>query len=208
MIHNLSCEWEKEPKERIDEHKHLATMLSIFVDGYQADEEVIVEYAQILSKLNTNSFSIVGPDMETVAMAIFPNFGAMANHSMTPNSVPAFCLGECGKLTLLALRDIEAGEEITVSYVPAESSYMQRQWTLKDSYYFTCGENNDDLQRRLIHSYKSPSTAKTINIYQLSPEDQGLDIQLVKPEENLEFYVRNVEKSPDEWESVSRSTCS
>lgn len=43
-----------------------------------------------------------------------------------------------GRLTIHALRDIEAGQEITISYLPSTSEYAERQRYLKEKFKFEC----------------------------------------------------------------------
>ncbi|KAJ5100809.1 SET domain-containing protein [Penicillium angulare] len=43
-----------------------------------------------------------------------------------------------GELTIHALRDIDAGQEITISYLAGTSDFVERQLRLKETFKFTC----------------------------------------------------------------------
>lgn len=63
-----------------------------------------------------------------------------SNHSCVPNAEPAF-VSNNSRLSLIALKDIEIGEEICISYLDEcnlERSRHSRQKTLKENYLFVC----------------------------------------------------------------------
>ena len=43
-----------------------------------------------------------------------------------------------GRLTIHALRDIEEGQEITITYLGDEAEYAERQQSLHDKFFFNC----------------------------------------------------------------------
>ena len=95
----------------------------------------------------------------------------MTNHSMNPNALTTYALGDRGKMTLVASRDINSGEEVTISYTPFENSFMQNLTILKTQYYFDY--NGNSVERPLIWSFQSRTLGKAINIRQLQPADSG-----------------------------------
>lgn len=59
------------------------------------------------------------------------------NHSCLPN-VMAVCSHNSHRLTLIALRDIIKGEELTISYIDESAPFSERQKQLKEYYKFDC----------------------------------------------------------------------
>jgi len=59
----------------------------------------------------------------------------MMNHSCEPNCIVNF--GRDSEVVINALRDIESGEELLISYVVETAPYEERQFELK-SYGFEC----------------------------------------------------------------------
>lgn len=71
----------------------------------------------VTTRVPTNVFSMLDDDGEVCALGLFPGC-AMLNHSCSPNAIQSF---KGAQLEIVALRDIAAGEEVTISY-GAESS--------------------------------------------------------------------------------------
>ena len=66
---------------------------------------------------------------------------ALLNHSCAPNTAWARAGDNVRQLELRAIREIEAGEEITVNYISVEGRYSDtaaRQTRLRDGWDFTC----------------------------------------------------------------------
>lgn len=61
--------------------------------------------------------------------------GSLVNHSCDPNT---FVFFEQSQLRVRSLRPINAGEEITQTYVDSKPGVMMRQKILKSDYFFTC----------------------------------------------------------------------
>ncbi len=97
--------------------------------------------------------------------AFFP-CGALANHSCDPSASFLGCAWEVGAagptLCLTALRDIAAGEEVTISYGYGEEAVQERRYKLLVSHRFACacarcvdedpraGGSGDPLSRHFI----------------------------------------------------------
>ncbi|KAI8619923.1 hypothetical protein BC830DRAFT_1039507, partial [Chytriomyces sp. MP71] len=60
-----------------------------------------------------------------------------ANHSCVPNCAVAF-EPVTHMARLVSLRDIQEGEELTVSYVDSADPYHSRRLDLQRRYFFTC----------------------------------------------------------------------
>lgn len=69
-------------------------------------------------QMNVNSFRITDANGDEIGIGFDPLLG-MANHSCAPNASLEFD-GRCAVLT--ALRHIEKGEEITISYIGQSGS--------------------------------------------------------------------------------------
>jgi len=63
--------------------------------------------------MNVNTFRIARPDGEEVGLCFDPLL-SMANHSCVPNACIQF---EGRRASVRALRRIEQGEEVTISYI-------------------------------------------------------------------------------------------
>ncbi|KAG9236523.1 hypothetical protein BJ875DRAFT_222196 [Amylocarpus encephaloides] len=96
------------------------------------------EILVLLYKIVTNGFSIVQADysggMGSLGGCVDLT-GAVLRHSCTPN---AFYFFEGRELQVRTLRVIPAGEEISISYVNINSSYLQRSGVLWNVYHVAC----------------------------------------------------------------------
>ncbi|KZT58763.1 hypothetical protein CALCODRAFT_494468 [Calocera cornea HHB12733] len=92
-----------------------------------------------LSRFQTNSFSLTTPDLTNIGVAISP-LAALISHSCLPNAVVVFPtgLGRRGALEVIALRDLQPGDEVLTSYLDVALPRAQRQKELKDRYLFDC----------------------------------------------------------------------
>ncbi|KAF9073357.1 SET domain-containing protein [Rhodocollybia butyracea] len=100
------------------------------------------ETHELLGILRTNFLThdiAEEPDPANDFVGIFPTISRV-NHSCTPNSNYYFSFGTFSG-ELRAIRDVEAGEEITIMYVNiAAQGRVRRSW-LKEDYFFACGCN-------------------------------------------------------------------
>ncbi|EJT97670.1 hypothetical protein DACRYDRAFT_111714 [Dacryopinax primogenitus] len=99
----------------------------------------IRDLTNLLSRFQTNSFSLTTPDLTNVGVAISP-LAALISHSCMPNAVVVFPtgLGRRGGLEVIALRDLQPGEEVLTSYVDIALPRSLRWKELKDRYLFDC----------------------------------------------------------------------
>ena len=102
------------------------------------------EIAHLLYAVQCNAHRVtlragLGDDAPSPAVGLFP-FTSMLNHSCQPSCQHYFISGDGSppRLVLLALRDIEPGEELCYSYVPLYQSRRARQDQLHAAYGFTC----------------------------------------------------------------------
>ncbi|KAM0451340.1 hypothetical protein ACHAO4_006015 [Trichoderma viride] len=81
------------------------------------------------------------------------------NHSCRPNTHKSWN-ANLQRLTVHAVRDIERGEEITVSYLGEVMGYIERQMILKERFRFDCG--CDRCSTTQFQRLKSDSRIRTI----------------------------------------------
>lgn len=88
--------------------------------------------------LKTNSFAcqVSDGDAGSGYMCLFPSV-ARINHACKPNSFGRF-IPKSLLMEIKALRDIEPGEEISISYGKIELKYAERQHLYKDGWNFKC----------------------------------------------------------------------
>ncbi|KZV95869.1 SET domain-containing protein [Exidia glandulosa HHB12029] len=114
------------------------------------------------------------PDPQNRFVGCFPTI-ARANHDCSPNSNYYFVFGSFSG-QLRAMRDIEEGEEITISYCDALAPRVERQAALERLFCFTCGCPSCSLPERegrlsderrarldtLVASIEQPSATVTL----------------------------------------------
>ncbi|KAK3940852.1 hypothetical protein QBC46DRAFT_458638 [Diplogelasinospora grovesii] len=98
------------------------------------DREDYDEISVVEDVLITNSFAVTvdGRDF----MGLFPDLSRM-NHACNPNAAIHFSETALA-MTVWASRDIEPGEEITITYSDVGMTYTERQDTLHSIWGFTC----------------------------------------------------------------------
>lgn len=87
----------------------------------------------------TNSFAIAHDTESVLAVNI-----ARVNHSCLPNAEHLY-INRAGLLTLWAVKDIPAGEEITLSYMDDFKGYEERKVFLERNWNFVCDCNACDI---------------------------------------------------------------
>jgi len=92
------------------------------------------DVAKLIGQVRTNACEVTRRG-EKVGMALSVLTG-WHNHSCLPNAQST--VDEDGKVAVRALRDIEADEEVTISYIDAMQDYDVRRKTLKEHYGFDC----------------------------------------------------------------------
>eukprot|EP00742_Colponemidia_sp_Colp-10_P005740 GILJ01006135.1.p1 GENE.GILJ01006135.1~~GILJ01006135.1.p1 ORF type:complete len:567 (+),score=73.22 GILJ01006135.1:41-1702(+) len=96
------------------------------------------ECIDLACRININAHGLVDIDGDTntnIGLGLFP-FVAMLNHSCEPNAV--YICGENGVMSVRAIRDISADEEVSVHYVDLYQPLHQRREALLQSKHFLC----------------------------------------------------------------------
>ncbi|XP_059268549.1 histone-lysine N-methyltransferase SMYD3 isoform X2 [Mustela nigripes] len=81
-----------------------------------------------------NAFTICNAEMQEVGVGLYPSM-SLLNHSCDPNCSIVF---NGPHLLLRAVRDIEAGEELTICYLDMLMTSEERRKQLRDQYCFEC----------------------------------------------------------------------
>ncbi|KAG3173543.1 hypothetical protein PI124_g1302 [Phytophthora idaei] len=90
---------------------------------------------KLFGRVNCNAFSIANDvTNEAVGIGLFPE-GALFNHDCDPNCVVSF---KGREMKVHVVKDVEVGQELTVSYIELLQSTEKRRMELKDSYFFDC----------------------------------------------------------------------
>ena len=93
-----------------------------------------IELIELLSKFRRNNFRIFDCDVFDVAEGLFP-LSSKINHSCCPNATILF---NDRSLVVRATIDIDAGSELTISYVDCLTHFKTRQMKLRERYLFEC----------------------------------------------------------------------
>lgn len=108
------------------------------------------ELLDLVCQFSCNSFTLTDSDLNPLGVCMHPSI-AMVNHACTPNAAVVFPFGGSAKhgqqkwndgedkiMQLVALRAIEPGEELLISYVDIADTYEERKSYLKKRYCFDC----------------------------------------------------------------------
>ncbi|DBA72574.1 TPA: hypothetical protein ACH3X2_010328 [Trebouxia sp. C0005] len=89
-----------------------------------------VQRGRAASGIHKAKEDVVGREMYITA--------SFFNHSCEPNCIKKRVHGHSGLASVTALRDIKAGEALTISYIDLELPRSARQLELKTSFFFDC----------------------------------------------------------------------
>jgi hypothetical protein len=95
----------------------------------------VEEVVGLLAREECNGFAVWSRDYERVAASLVPG-AALVNHSCGPSA--AKVTGTGFNVELRALRDLSAGEEVTISYVPLCEPLAGRCALLRHHFNFSC----------------------------------------------------------------------
>jgi hypothetical protein len=93
----------------------------------------------LVSRATINSIVAYSSDLSAVGVALSTT-AAMINHSCIPNVAIVYPNGPgaARPMHVVAIRDLEPGDELTTFYVDVSDPYAQRQKILQQRYSFTC----------------------------------------------------------------------
>ncbi|GJE99629.1 SET domain-containing protein [Phanerochaete sordida] len=105
--------------------------------GAAAAPQDIVE--DVFARFGNNNF-VVQSHLNAYAHGVFPLASRVFNHSCVPNCVPKYIITptELVTMEIVALRDVDPGEELTLPYLDPALPFDIRQRALQESYGFAC----------------------------------------------------------------------
>ncbi|KAG0361979.1 SET and MYND domain-containing protein 3 [Podila minutissima] len=108
-----------------------------FLKGSGADETSSgASGFDLIRKLSAYGFSMTNLETTTlVGLGLYIQSMAFMNHSCVPNCVYVF---KGPKVECRVIRDIQPGEEMTISYIDQVGTTRERQRQLKEQYHFVC----------------------------------------------------------------------
>ncbi|KAG0342313.1 SET and MYND domain-containing protein 3 [Podila horticola] len=107
-----------------------------FLKGSGVDETSGASGFNLIKKLSAYGFSMTNLETTTVVgLGLYIQSMAFMNHSCVPNCVYIF---KGPKVECRVIRDIQPGEEMTISYIDQIGITKERQRQLKEQYRFVC----------------------------------------------------------------------
>ncbi|KAI0365729.1 SET domain-containing protein [Pilatotrama ljubarskyi] len=101
--------------------------------------EILAVARELYMRFGNNNF-VVHSHLNSYGHGVFPLASRLFNHSCVPNAVCKYVIrrSEPVLMQVVALRDIEEGEEITIPYLDPALPYQTRQEALRVNYGFEC----------------------------------------------------------------------
>ncbi|KAJ1043210.1 hypothetical protein NDA10_004179 [Ustilago hordei] len=151
------------------------------------------ELLDLVCQFASNSFTLTDSDLNPLGVCMHPSM-AMINHACTPNAAVVFPFGGAAKngqqkwndgedriMQLVALRAIEPGEELLISYVDIADTYQDRRNYLKKRYCFDCRcELCRKSQAKLASASGQPFASPSSSPMQHAPQD-GFGVRPPRP---------------------------
>ncbi|KAM9608521.1 histone-lysine N-methyltransferase SMYD3 isoform 3-T3 [Morphnus guianensis] len=134
---DLQSNTEQLSEEMKDGLRHLAQTLQLYLKMEIQDAShlpPVIDFFQIFTKVTCNCFTISNGEMQDVGVGLYPSM-SLLNHSCDPNCVIVF---EGYQLLLRSVREIQIGEELTISYIESLMTTSERQKQLMRQYCFEC----------------------------------------------------------------------
>ncbi|KAM7118129.1 histone-lysine N-methyltransferase SMYD3 isoform 1-T1 [Ciconia maguari] len=134
---DLQSNIEQLSEEMKDGLRHLAQTLQLYLKTEIQDVSHLppaIDFFQIFTKVTCNCFTISNGEMQDVGVGLYPSM-SLLNHSCDPNCVIIF---EGYQLLLRSVREIQIGEELTISYIESLMPTSERQKQLMRQYCFEC----------------------------------------------------------------------
>nr|XP_047909116.1 histone-lysine N-methyltransferase SMYD3 [Anser cygnoides] len=134
---DLQSNTEQLSEEMKDGLRHLAHTLQLYLKAEIEDASHLpaaIDFFQIFTKVTCNCFTISNGEMQDVGVGLYPSM-SLLNHSCDPNCVIVF---EGYQLLLRSVREIQIGEELTISYIESLMPTSERQKQLMRQYCFEC----------------------------------------------------------------------
>ena len=177
LVDQLCCHWPAFSDEKKAEMFKAAGMARAALsfappsdehrDAIELEDEMLKEMTMTLARIDCNGLTICGEGQVPIGFGVFP-LAALANHSCNPNCVQTF-VGR--RLFYRSIRDIEIGEEVTITYVPLSSVHAERRADLLDSFYFDIGNRGREGEEAQGEELATVGEAGAVEFY--PPADGG-----------------------------------
>eukprot|EP00798_Chlamydomonas_sp_ICE-L_P020441 gene20441-27230_t len=138
-ICSLLSHWDKIGDEQKQQFAQMAVLVREYMEGGTSEEgssqfEHIgnKDIAMLLARFACNNHTIADEELRPIGVGIYP-LGALVNHSCEPNCMQSF---KGAAIQFRAVRGIEAGDQITISYIELAATRLERRETLFLSYHF------------------------------------------------------------------------
>ncbi|KXN81759.1 N-lysine methyltransferase SMYD2-B [Leucoagaricus sp. SymC.cos] len=114
----------------------------------------------IYSRFQNNNFT-VHSHMTIIGHGVFPLASRLFNHSCVPNAVPRYVFAPANSVVMevVALRDVDLGEEVCVPYLDPALTQSRRQ-AFQFTYGFTCGCTSCTILRGLGQASEPPHSCE------------------------------------------------
>lgn len=139
-IMRLDSHREQHSQDMLLSYGQMSAMLVQLMGSHEAMTSRFM--LDVFCKMRCNVFTCADFNLNPWAIGLFPT-AALVNHSCEPNALATFRPAKSSSsgptlLVLRSIRDIAAGEEITVSYTDVASPTPIRRTNLLDDYFFRC----------------------------------------------------------------------
>ncbi|KAF8340702.1 uncharacterized protein EI90DRAFT_3036532 [Cantharellus anzutake] len=122
------------------------------------------ELIQALSSRSVNNdWVIYSSSLHPIGHGVFPRASRYFNHSCSPSAVQVYTFDEAGPIMhIKALKNLSAGEEITVTYIDPAHPYDVRKKALDSTYGFECHCRKCQSDKELLPSISVPPSSDAI----------------------------------------------
>uniref|UniRef100_A0AAY4BFL2 [histone H3]-lysine(4) N-trimethyltransferase n=1 Tax=Denticeps clupeoides TaxID=299321 RepID=A0AAY4BFL2_9TELE len=124
-------------KEKTEGLAQLASILQLCVAEEARDWSLLppgLDPIGLIARVTCNCFTISDGELQEIGVGLYPSM-SLLNHNCRPNCVMLF---EGKTIYLRAIRDIQAQEELTISYTDALFPRAERCRRLQEQYHFLC----------------------------------------------------------------------
>ena len=95
--------------------------------------------AQLAAKVWCNCFDVVDAESgASIGEGLYPSIAICVNHSCAPNADFHWEEGNRGAMSIRLLRDVAAGEKLSIAYCSLFASTTSRRRHLRSTYFFDC----------------------------------------------------------------------
>lgn len=136
-VSRLAAHWGRHGQDKMEGYAQVAQLMGAFMGWGEGSQGVVEarEIMELLCRVSCNAYEMADADLRGYGAGLYP-LAALINHSCSPNCCQTFCTG--GAIEVRAMRDIEEGEEATISYVDVAQHMSIRKQELLTRFLFDC----------------------------------------------------------------------